>query len=124
MGSSPEAKSILAPLILEMKESLEEGNIDKIAAFYDPDAVFIEIGKSGVWGKEIKPKLMEWDQRLGKTTYKPTEEKYEMAGDYIIITMNVDVKSEKMGDIKMKITQIWRKSNNTYLIMHDEFAVL
>ncbi|VDM79102.1 unnamed protein product [Strongylus vulgaris] len=45
------------------------------------------------------------------------------AGDYLIITADYETTTEKVGVITGKFTQIWRKTNDTYLIIHDEFAM-
>ncbi|ETN77646.1 hypothetical protein NECAME_10894 [Necator americanus] len=124
MSSSAEARSILRPIVDDFFKTMEERDIDKLFAFYDPDAAFVEIGKGGTCGKAIKQDLIKWDELQGKTTYKLVGDKYEMAGDFIIIITGLEVKSEKLGDKKVHFTQIWRKSNDKYLCMHDEFTFL
>ncbi|KAK6750930.1 hypothetical protein RB195_002722 [Necator americanus] len=82
---------------------MEERDIDKLFAFYDPDAAFVEIGKGGTCGKAIKQDLIKWDELQGKTTYKLVGDKYEMAGDFIIIITGLEVKSEKLDRIRVDI---------------------
>ncbi|EYC32748.1 hypothetical protein Y032_0002g1077 [Ancylostoma ceylanicum] len=113
------------------------------AAYYDPNAALIQVGKKGTFGREgrafkhrlpmrlrvcssrvsaIKNEFVEYVQQIGKSTSKGTVNSYQMTGDFIIITGDHESITEKMGTIKGKYTQIWRKSGDTYLILHEEYV--
>ncbi|EYC32762.1 hypothetical protein Y032_0002g1087 [Ancylostoma ceylanicum] len=66
--------------------------------------------------------FVEFDKLMGKSTTKVSNERYQMAGDYIILSADYGTTTEKMGTIKGKFTQVWRKTNNKYMILHDEFS--
>ncbi|KIH60755.1 hypothetical protein ANCDUO_08982 [Ancylostoma duodenale] len=73
--------------------------------------------------RAIKQEFLEYDKMVGKTTIKGIEATYQMTGDYIIVTGVYETTSEKKGTIKGKYTQIWRKSKDTYLILHEEYEM-
>ncbi|ETN82486.1 hypothetical protein NECAME_07931 [Necator americanus] len=123
-NSFTEAKSILKPIFDRFTKAFDEEDFEQVTSYYAPNAVLVQIGKKGVYGREaIKEATVEYSKRMGRTKTKISGECYQMTGDYIIITANYEATTEKMGVVKGKFTQIWRKSNNTYLILHDEFTM-
>ncbi|VDO15195.1 unnamed protein product [Haemonchus placei] len=60
---------------------------------------------------------------MGKATTKLTDEVYQMTSDYIIVSANYETTTEKIGIIKGKFSQIWKKTGNSYSIYHDEFEM-
>ncbi|RCN47567.1 hypothetical protein ANCCAN_06338 [Ancylostoma caninum] len=119
-----EAKSILKPIFDEYFKQFETRNFEKAAEYYDPDAAVVEVEKKGTYGREaIKQGFFEFAKLMGETTTKAMKETYQMTGDYIIVTGEYETSSEKMGTIKGTFTQIWRKAKDTYLILHEEYAM-
>ncbi|EPB72534.1 hypothetical protein ANCCEY_08370 [Ancylostoma ceylanicum] len=59
----------------------------------------------------------------GKRKTKILSDTYQMTQDYVIITTDYESTTEKMGVLKGKATQIWKKSNNKYLIYHEMFSI-
>ncbi|VDO84456.1 unnamed protein product [Heligmosomoides polygyrus] len=97
----------------------------QVVAFYHPDGVLVEKGKECYHGrKAIKEMFLKFDSMAGKTVSKLHGTTYQMTPDYIIITSDYESTTEKMGVIKGKFSQIWKKENNTYLIYHDQFEML
>ncbi|VDK60555.1 unnamed protein product [Cylicostephanus goldi] len=99
MGSSEEAKTILTPILAELRKQREARNYEKVSEFYDLNAVHVHAGKEAL-----------------------SNEKFDMAGDFIIFTADYETETEKIGVLKGKFTQIWRKANDSYLILHIEYA--
>ncbi|EPB66731.1 hypothetical protein ANCCEY_14179 [Ancylostoma ceylanicum] len=123
MSSCEEAKSILKPIFDQYSKELEEQQFEKVGPYYEPDAVLVHIGKKGTYGREaIMKEFVEFDKLMGKSTTKVSNERYQMAGDYIILSADYETTTEKMGTVKGKFTQVWRKTNNKYMILHDEFS--
>ncbi|ETN77644.1 hypothetical protein NECAME_10892 [Necator americanus] len=124
MCSNQEATSILKPHFDDYVKKLEEHHVEEATEYYDPDATLVHVGNKGIYGREaIKKELLEFDQRMGEVTNKFTGVQYQKTGDFLIISANYETNTEKMGMVKGKFTQIWRKSNNKYLILHDEFSI-
>ncbi|RCN47568.1 hypothetical protein ANCCAN_06339 [Ancylostoma caninum] len=122
MASSEDAKSILKPILDEYNKALDDGDCEKAAGFYHPDSVLITSGAKCVYGRdEIKKKLLEYDEITGKTTTELSEEDYRMTGDYIIFSADFETTTEKIGVIRGAFTQIWKKTGDTYFIIHDIF---
>ncbi|EYC32743.1 hypothetical protein Y032_0002g1073 [Ancylostoma ceylanicum] len=134
-----EARSTLKPIFDKYCKAIDEQqwNKDSIlraklkelypsfqaASFYDADAVLIQTGKKCVYGREaIKQELEKIENLMGKTTTKVSGEDYQMTTEFIILNVNFDTSTDKMGVVKGKTTQIWRKRNDTYLIYHEEFS--
>ncbi|KAL6737756.1 hypothetical protein Aduo_011372 [Ancylostoma duodenale] len=123
MCSSEEAKSILKPIFNKYCKAIEKQQWDEAAAFYDADTVLIQTGKKGVYGKEaVKQELMEIENLMGKTATRISEEDYQMTRDFIILKVDFEITTDKMGVLKGKSIQIWRKRNANYLIYHEEFS--
>ncbi|VDN23464.1 unnamed protein product [Cylicostephanus goldi] len=138
MGSSEEAKDILAPTLRQFHELAIAKEFEKVAAFYDPDAVLVHAGKDAVYGREAKIKtpfmlkfrasiisailkdLQDFLSRAGKLTPKTYEPHYGMCGDFIIMISDYETETENMGVLKAKLTQIWRKNGDKYLLLHFE----
>ncbi|KAL6737754.1 hypothetical protein Aduo_011370 [Ancylostoma duodenale] len=120
-----EAKNILKPLVDQYIKTIEDQQWDKTVAFFDEDGVLVQAGKKGVYGKEaIKQELQEFDKLAGKRKMtKIISDTYQMTQDYVIITTDYESTTEKMGVLKGKATQIWKKSNNKYLIYHEMFSI-
>ncbi|KIH47557.1 hypothetical protein ANCDUO_22375 [Ancylostoma duodenale] len=99
--------------------------VNLTVAFFDEDGVLVQAGKKGVYGKEaIKQELQEFDKLAGKRKMtKIISDTYQMTQDYVIITTDYESTTEKMGVLKGKATQIWKKSNNKYLIYHEMFSI-
>ncbi|CAJ0591393.1 unnamed protein product [Cylicocyclus nassatus] len=109
MGSSEEAKAILAPAIGQFYELAAAKEYEKLADFYDPDAVLVHAGKDAIYGREALLKdFQDFLTRAGKLTPKSSDSHYRMCDDFIIMTADYETESEKMGLLKGKITQIWR----------------
>ncbi|VDN24350.1 unnamed protein product [Cylicostephanus goldi] len=131
MSSSEEAKSILAPVLGQFHELAKAKDFKKLAAFYDPDAVFVHAGKDIIYGREELSALIlalvksfeDFLASAGKLTRKSSDEQYSMCEDFIILTANYETETEKLGVLKGKFTQIWRKNNNTYMLLHFEDAL-
>ncbi|EYC32737.1 hypothetical protein Y032_0002g1070 [Ancylostoma ceylanicum] len=118
------AKNILKPLVDQYIKAIEDQQWDKTVAFFDDDGVLVQAGKKGVYGKEaIKQELQEFDKMAGKRKTKILSDTYQMTQDYVIITTDYESTTEKMGVLKGKATQIWKKSNNKYLIYHEMFSI-
>ncbi|VDK52890.1 unnamed protein product [Cylicostephanus goldi] len=94
------------------------------AAHFDPDAVFIEKGKKVIYGREdLKKEHESFKEKIGRGTAKISDDRYLMAGDYIIVNANYEITPEKEGPVvKGKFTQIWRKTDDKYLVLHEEFT--
>ncbi|PIO72954.1 hypothetical protein TELCIR_05088 [Teladorsagia circumcincta] len=71
----------------------------------------------------IKGELSKFDDMMGKATTKLSDETYQMAPDYIIISAGYQTTTAKIGVVSGKFTQIWKKSGNSYLIYHDEYEM-
>ncbi|CAJ0591394.1 unnamed protein product [Cylicocyclus nassatus] len=124
MGSSEEAKAVLAPVLGQFHELAKAKNFEKLAAFYDPDAVFVQAGKSAIYGREALVKSFgEFLARAGKLTRKTSDEQYAMCGDLIILTANYETETEMMGVLRGKFTQIWRQNADKYMLLHFEDAL-
>ncbi|RCN47571.1 hypothetical protein ANCCAN_06342 [Ancylostoma caninum] len=124
MSSCEEAKSILKPIFDQYSKDIEGQHFEKVGPYYEPDAVLVQIGKKGTYGREaIVNEFMEFDKLMGKSTTKVYNEHYQMVGDYIILSADYETASQKTGTIKGKFTQVWRKTNNKYMILHDEFSM-
>ncbi|RCN47565.1 hypothetical protein ANCCAN_06336, partial [Ancylostoma caninum] len=118
-----EAKSILKPIFDDYCKAIEEQQWDEAATFHDADTVLIQTGKKGVYGREaVKQELMEIENLMGKTTARISEEDYQMTSDFIILKVDFEITTDKMGVLKGKSIQIWRKRNKNYLIYHEEFS--
>ncbi|CAJ0604496.1 unnamed protein product [Cylicocyclus nassatus] len=123
MGSSEEAKSIVKPLLEQLFKYAQAQDFEKVSDFYDPNGVLVHTGKDAVYGRDaLKKAFEEFMSRAGKITPKISDEDYHMAGDFIIYTSAYETETEKMGIRKGKVTQIWRKSGDTYRILHIEDA--
>ncbi|VDK66373.1 unnamed protein product [Cylicostephanus goldi] len=95
----------------------------QLAAFYDPDAVIVHAGKDVVYGREaLKKDFEEFLTRAGKLTPKSSNHYYRMCEEFINLTADYETETEKMGVLKGRFTQIWRKCNGEYLIIHLEDA--
>ncbi|CAJ0604492.1 unnamed protein product [Cylicocyclus nassatus] len=118
-----EAKSTLKPFIHGYWKSFEERNFDKVMEFFHPDAIIVEVGIKGTYGKEaIKKQLLEYDDHMGKTTMKVVQdhdyhfimpeysqvldEHYQMTEDYIIFGGRYEIQTEKAGVVKGKLKAI------------------
>ncbi|KAK6750931.1 hypothetical protein RB195_002723 [Necator americanus] len=124
MSSCPEAQAILKPLLDEYMKNLDEVHLEKVAEHYDPDATLVQVGKKAHYGREaIRNEFAEFDKKMGKSTNKFTNEHFQMVGNYIIYNADYEIHTEKMGVIKGKFSQVWRKSNDKYMIWHDEFTM-
>ncbi|XGW26371.1 hypothetical protein V3C99_007188 [Haemonchus contortus] len=124
MSSNSETKTLLKPFFDEFNKALESQQVDKAADYYHPDAVLVHKGKNCWYGREgIKQELLKYEELMGKATTKLFDEAYQMTSDYIIVTANYETTTEKMGTIKGKFSQIWKKAGNSYSIYHDEFEM-
>ncbi|KHJ94640.1 hypothetical protein OESDEN_05424 [Oesophagostomum dentatum] len=95
----------------------------QVLDFFHPDAVVIQTGKKGAYGKDaIKQSLTEFVEHSGKTSMKATSEHYQMTTDYIIFSGTHETTTEKAGVIKGKFNQIWIKVNGKYLLLRDEYG--
>ncbi|CAJ0604330.1 unnamed protein product [Cylicocyclus nassatus] len=122
MGSSEEAKNILTPILSELKKQRDAHNFEKVSEFYDQNAVHVHAGEA-VYGKDaINEHSKKFLEKSGKLTTKLSNEKFDMAGDFIILTSDYETQTEKIGVLKGKFTQIWRKNNDTYLLLHIEYV--
>ncbi|KHJ94644.1 hypothetical protein OESDEN_05428 [Oesophagostomum dentatum] len=96
----------------------------KVIEYYHPDAVLIETGKKGIYGKEaIKIAILEFSGLMGKTQMKVTEEHYQKSPDFTIINGSYETTTEKAGVVKGTFLQIWRKTGDKYLLLRDEYTV-
>ncbi|KHJ90623.1 hypothetical protein OESDEN_09532 [Oesophagostomum dentatum] len=87
MADNSEARSILKPIVDEYSKLFDERHIDKVIEYYDKDAVVVQLGKKADYGREaMKHQFEEADAAMGKASTKITEEIYQMAGDFIILT--------------------------------------
>ncbi|KHJ92542.1 hypothetical protein OESDEN_07570 [Oesophagostomum dentatum] len=67
------------------------------------------------------PSLSSSEKRLIMEE-KITEEIYQMAGDFIILTGKYEMTTEKMGELKGDFTQFWKKTGDTYKIIYDGYT--
>ncbi|KHJ91300.1 hypothetical protein OESDEN_08839 [Oesophagostomum dentatum] len=58
---------------------------------------------------------------MGRTKTEFTEEKYQMTDDYIIVNVEYRTTTEKMGTLRGRFTQIWKKVEDSYVIIYDIF---
>ncbi|CAJ0604488.1 unnamed protein product [Cylicocyclus nassatus] len=123
MSSSEKAQSILQPIFDQYWKDFGEARIDKAIEFYHPDAVLIETGKSGIYGKdEIKQEKIRYNERTGNAPMKCFNEKYQMTDDYIIYNADSEINSDRSGKLKGSFCQIWKKTNGKYLILREEYS--
>ncbi|VDM78047.1 unnamed protein product [Strongylus vulgaris] len=119
--SVAEAKSILDPLFQQYWKDFCDARIDKTLEFYHPDAVLVEAGKSGIYGKDaIKQEKIRYNEHTGKAPMKVSNEKYQMTPDYIIYNADYEIPSGRSGTMTGKFSQIWKKTNDKYLILREE----
>ncbi|KHJ91299.1 hypothetical protein OESDEN_08838 [Oesophagostomum dentatum] len=100
----------------------EDRNFDMAVAHLHHDAVFVRVDRKAFYGHdEMKKEHDKFVELLGKATHtKISDEEYHMGGDFIIVTFHIEAHIEKLGDVKAKVTQIWRKHGDTYVIIHEE----
>ncbi|VDM68409.1 unnamed protein product, partial [Strongylus vulgaris] len=98
-------------------------HLKRAIEFYHPDAVLIETGKKGTYGKEaIKKEFLDFDNQVGKSITKVVDEHYQMTEDYIFFWGHHETKTEKGGVLKAEFHQIWKKCDGKYLILRDEYS--
>ncbi|KAL6742299.1 hypothetical protein Aduo_015461 [Ancylostoma duodenale] len=124
VDSQEEVKSILEPIFKDYSEAMAKRDFEKIREYYAPDAVLVSKNeKKRTQGREaILEELKKLATLLGKTTTTVSNARYELVGDHIILSADFETDSEKMKKIKGKFTQVWRKTNNNYIISYDEFS--
>ncbi|CAJ0604490.1 unnamed protein product [Cylicocyclus nassatus] len=123
MSGSEKAQSTLQPIFDQYWKHFGDSQIDKALEFYHPDAVLIETGKSGLYGKDaIKREKLNFSQQTGNAPMKCLNEKYQMTDDYIIYNADYEINSEKSGKMRGRFCQIWKKLNNKYLILREEYS--
>ncbi|VDM73583.1 unnamed protein product [Strongylus vulgaris] len=106
-----------------MQERLSMECESSVIEYYHPDAVLVEAGKKGTYGREaIKKELIEFVNLSGDSTFEASEERYQMCDGYIIYSGLYENKTEKLGVVKGKFTQIWRKVDDKYLLLLDEWS--
>ncbi|CAJ0604487.1 unnamed protein product [Cylicocyclus nassatus] len=124
MVSPDEAKSTIKPLFDDCIKRREEHDFETAVAYFDPDAVFIQKGNRMIYGREqLKEEHDAFKEKSGKRTTKITNETYEMDGDFGIVHADYEIETEKIGVLKGKLLQIWRKSNDKWLVIHEEYLM-
>ncbi|CAB60313.1 DUF4440 domain-containing protein [Caenorhabditis elegans] len=119
-----EAQAALAPQFDAYSKAIEGSDWDTVATFYHPNGVIVQKGKEAFYGKDaIKAELLKFSEATGRSTSSFSNQKYEGAGDYLIITADFSSETEKAGTVKGKFVQIWKKEGDRHLIYHDEFEV-
>ncbi|CAJ0604491.1 unnamed protein product [Cylicocyclus nassatus] len=123
MSTFKKAQSILRPIFDQYWKDFSKANIDKVIAYYHPDALVVEAGKGGVFGKEaIKQEKTDFNENTGKAPMKVTNENYQMTPDYIIYDAEYEIRSSKSGLQKGRFSQIWKKNKDDYLILREEYS--
>ncbi|KHJ93147.1 hypothetical protein OESDEN_06949 [Oesophagostomum dentatum] len=68
--------------------------------------------------------LMDINEFAGKVDTKILGDSYMMTGDFIIMISDYEWQTEKAGLLKGHFTQIWRKANDRYLILYEQFTMV
>ncbi|KAK6752125.1 hypothetical protein RB195_003504 [Necator americanus] len=124
MCSEEEAKSIIKPIFEKYCTAVDNQQWDEIAQFYDLNTVVVQTGKKCIYGREaVKKEFLEFEMLMGKTTIEVSGETYKMTPGFIFLNADYETNTEKMGVVRGNLLQIWKKSDNTYVIYHEEFSV-
>lgn len=94
-----------------------------IRKLFSGDQVLIKILSPYQFLLAILDSYKKFAEETGKSTCSISNEIYEGVGDYLIITANFSADTEKIGVMKGKFVQIWKKSGDTYLVYHDEYEM-
>ncbi|VDM75229.1 unnamed protein product [Strongylus vulgaris] len=93
-------------------------------AHFDPDAVFVQKGKRAIYGRDaLKKEHDGFKEKTGDRKSKITNDEYAISGDFAIVTANYEIETEKVGELKGTLMQIWRKTDDKWLILHEEFVM-
>ncbi|VDM78002.1 unnamed protein product [Strongylus vulgaris] len=109
-----EAKIILQPIFDQYWKDFDEGHFDKLLEHYHPDAVLIEVGKKGTYGKEATNNCVLLVLQL-------SNEHYQMSEDFIMYCADYEINTERAGKLQGKFSQIWRKTNDKYLLLREAY---
>ncbi|VDM78003.1 unnamed protein product, partial [Strongylus vulgaris] len=74
-----------------------------------------EIGIHRAYWKGAIEELLKYDLQV-------SNEEYHMTPDYIVYNADYEIDSSKAGTMKGRFCQIWRKSNDNYLILREEYS--
>ncbi|CAJ0604489.1 unnamed protein product [Cylicocyclus nassatus] len=125
MSCYKDAESIVKPFLEQHRKDYNEGNFDKLAEYYHPDAILVVAGKKGTYGRDaIKQEKMEYSERTGKASHgslKLSNENYQMTDDFIFYCGDSEYQTEKAGKLKAKFSKIFKKTNGKYLLLREQW---
>ncbi|CAE54899.2 DUF4440 domain-containing protein [Caenorhabditis elegans] len=122
--TNEQAESILAPLMKKYLDALNTSNWKQVENFYHVNSVMIEKGKSCMFGNQaIVDSFKGMGADFGKYEVQISNSRYEGVGDFVNIHTDFSFVTEKQGTLSGKFTQIWKKEDGKYAILHDQFEL-
>ncbi|EGT34315.1 hypothetical protein CAEBREN_12616 [Caenorhabditis brenneri] len=119
------SESTLKPLLTHYIQSVDKMNWETVKGFFHPDAVVVLKGREATYGLEtIIANKIKFAEMSGKSVTTLSNLKYEGSGNYLIVSGSLMAKTEKIGSLKGKFVQIWKKEDGRYLIFHDQFEIV
>ncbi|VDL76461.1 unnamed protein product [Nippostrongylus brasiliensis] len=111
------------PLYVKSEELSGSGHYEEMANFYHPEGVIVEKGKSVTMGrKEIGELFKKFFEEIGSHKFVRKNSVYQGTEDYLIVQSDFEVQSDK-GDHKGNFIHIWKKTDGSWLIFHEEFEM-
>ncbi|WKY12938.1 hypothetical protein Q1695_004058 [Nippostrongylus brasiliensis] len=118
-----DVEAILQPFYAKSEELSESGHIEEAVDFYHPDGVIVEKGKNVTMGKkEIAELFKKFFEEFGSHKFVRKNSVYQGTDDYLIVQSDFEVQSDK-GVHKGNFIHIWKKTDGTWLIYHEEFEM-
>lgn len=101
-------------------DAFEAQDAERVTECYDVDAAIVEIGKTVIYGRKNMREALKIFFANGPTHLKVDIKSSHMAGDFLVISGIY--KSSNAQEINTgEYTQILRKHEGRYLILHEEY---
>ncbi|EGT34296.1 hypothetical protein CAEBREN_05510 [Caenorhabditis brenneri] len=122
--TAQQAEAALKPQLLKYIHALDNLDWTTAESYFHQDAVLVFKDKEATYGsKAIIESMSKFSEVSGKTVTSLSGMKYEGTGDYLIVTGSMVSETEKIGIMKAKFIQVWKKEGERHLILHDHFEI-
>ncbi|EGT34343.1 hypothetical protein CAEBREN_12358 [Caenorhabditis brenneri] len=123
--TAQQAEATLKPSFLKYMQAFDSLDWTTAESFFHQDAVLVLKGKEATYGsKAIVESMSKFSETSGKMVSTMSDLKYEGTQDFLIVGGSIVSDTEKIGSVKGKFFQIWKKEGDRHLILHDHFEMI